>query len=370
MAATRPRLRFAHPLTLNSSRHWLRLLFSHGGVDWREAPRACAITLAAPLTSPLRALERLIHAKAIEHTSIEPPPVFILGHWRTGTTHLHNILAQDPNFGYLTTFQALAPEMAIIGERLIKPVLARVMPVKRRMDNVALNVDSPQEDELALSLYSLTSVYTGLYFPRRLREQFDRYALFAGGDADQAAWRPAYLALIRKCAYMSDGRRLVLKNPLNTTRVPALLELFPKARFVFLRRNPYVVYPSTIHFFRESQADVGLQRMEESELRQLVLYLFERMISRYLEDRGRIPDGHLVEVAFEDLETRPLDEVERIYSAFQLPGWNAARERITAYLAGLANYRKNRYVISRADRERVEARWGFALDAWRYDRPD
>jgi hypothetical protein len=368
VSASRAGFRLSHPLGLSSTRHWLRLLLSHG-VDWRDAPRACAITLTAPLTSPLRAAERLIYARVIERTTIEPPPVFILGHWRTGTTHLHNMLAQDPNFSYLTTFQALAPEMAIAGERWLKPVLARFIPERRRMDNVAIGVDSPQEDELALSLCSLTSVYTGLYFPRRLRAQFDRYALFEGGDADRAAWRPAYLALIRKCAYMADGRRLSLKNPLNTARVAALLELFPDARFVFLRRNPYVVYPSTMHFFRESQADVGLQRMEESELRELVLYLFERMMGRYFEERGLIPDGHLVEVAFEDLEVRPLDEVERIYSTFQLPDWEAARERITAYLAELANYQKNQYAVSRADCEMVEARWALALDAWRYDRP-
>ena len=64
-----------------------------------------------------------MHGRAVEATPVEPP-LFILGHWRHGTTHLHNLLAQDPQFAYPTLYQTLYPRTFLTTERLV-PRLGR-----------------------------------------------------------------------------------------------------------------------------------------------------------------------------------------------------------------------------------------------------
>jgi len=50
----------------------------------------------------------------IQNTNVEPP-VFILGVWRSGTTHLHNLLTRDTRFGYANLYQALNPHTFLDG---------------------------------------------------------------------------------------------------------------------------------------------------------------------------------------------------------------------------------------------------------------
>ena len=38
-----------------------------------------------------------------------PDPVFILGHWRSGTTLLHGLMAQDDQFAYPRIYQVSNP---------------------------------------------------------------------------------------------------------------------------------------------------------------------------------------------------------------------------------------------------------------------
>ena len=101
-----------------------------------------------------------------------------------------------------------------------------------------------------------------------------------------------------------------------------------------------------------------------------ILYAYERSMRQYLADRSRIPPGHLTEVRFEDLETRPLHELERVYADLSLPSWEWAKGHFTEYLGPRATYRKNRYRLDQAAIDRVDARWRFAVDAWSYTPPE
>jgi hypothetical protein len=54
-------------------------------------------------------LDRWYYKKKINGYVFRKSPLFIIGHWRSGTTLLHNLLATDPGFGYTTTYQAIFP---------------------------------------------------------------------------------------------------------------------------------------------------------------------------------------------------------------------------------------------------------------------
>ncbi len=363
-----------HPAALGSFRSWLEVLRRGGAVDREFLPRCLFVCASTLLTGPLRLGERLRHGRAIRRTEIHPSPIFIIGHWRSGTTFLHHLLCRDRQFGYLTTFQAMAPGFFLIGGGRVKRFLERETRKRyptRLIDNVPLFLDAPEEDEFALANMSPYSFLHGFSFPRRARYFFKRYVLFEGvSQLELEGWTGTYLYLLRKVTLASGGKRLVLKNCANTARIRVLLRLFPEAKFIHIYRNPYRVFLSTLHLHRTVLPRSQLQRIDPGEIEENVLLFYERLMKRYLEDRHLIPAGNLVEVRFEDLERAPLDELRRIYEELELPGFGAAEPAFRAYLRAVAGYRKNTYRLAPEDIAVVNERWGFALDRWGYERLD
>ena len=78
--------------------------------------------------------ERLIYKKKLKTIRIEEPPVFIIGFWRSGTTLLHSLLCQDPQAGYVTTFQGVFPNLVLTQKKWMKAFTNRILPKKRPFD--------------------------------------------------------------------------------------------------------------------------------------------------------------------------------------------------------------------------------------------
>ncbi len=359
-----------HPLTLASSRHWLRLARAGGGIDPRYRWRAVQVTALSPLGAVLRAIERLAWDKRVRATGLPHPPVFILGHWRTGTTHLHNLMSSDPQFGFVSTFQALAPDSCLLPLNPLRPLIGLCAPTRRHMDSMPLGLDLPQEEEFALCNLCGHTFYVGWYFPRRMAELFRKYVLFDGiSEHERTGWSETYMDVLKKATIRANGRPLVLKNPVNTGRIPALLQLFPGAKFIHVYRDPYTVFKSTMTFHRATLDMIAFQQLQDTEIEENVLAFYRDMMSRYLRDRTLIPEGNLVEVRFEDLERSPLEQMASVYERLGLPQWEEARPHVERYLNAQIGYRKNHFRLSDSDIEKVERHWGFALDAWGYARP-
>ena len=85
-----------HPLFGISTKKWLQLLDENAGVDAPYFARGVFITLASIVTTPARFLFKIKYHKKISNTIIKNPPVIIIGHWRSGTTYLHELISQDP----------------------------------------------------------------------------------------------------------------------------------------------------------------------------------------------------------------------------------------------------------------------------------
>jgi hypothetical protein len=361
-----------HPVALGSFLSWLRLARRSGGVDRAYVPRLVAVALTTLATSPLRLYESARYGRLVRRTAVHPSPIFVLGHWRTGTTHLHNLLCQDPQLGYISTFQAMAPGFCLMGEKVIKPLLARKVRKDhptREIDNMPLSLDGPQEESFALanmSPYASLHVYS---LPRQAPEIFRKYALLTDlSPAERAEWTAAYLTLLRKATLRSGGRRLVLKDPASTGRIAVLLALFPDAKFVHIHRNPYHVLPSTVGIYRVVLGKAQLQHVSPQQIEDLVLRFYEQLMRKYLAERPLVPPGSLVEVRYDDLEAAPIEELERVYATLGLPGFAAAAPAFRAYLDSVRGFQKNTYRVDDAVVAKVNRHWGFALDEWGYAR--
>jgi hypothetical protein len=239
------------------------------------------------------------------------------------------------------------------------------MPRRRPMDNMAAGWDRPQEDEFALCLLGQPSPYQRLAFPNRPAEAG---ALDLHGLSPRALrrWKAALTRLLRELTFARGGRRLVLKSPPHTCRIPTLVEMFPDARFVHLIRDPYALYPSTLHLWRVLYGAHGLQRPSWEGLPEYILDTFVHMYDRLEEGKRLVPAGRFHELRYEDLVRGPVGRLEALYRHLDLGDFEPARPHVEAYLAGLKNYQTNRYVLTPAERRTITCRWGAVIQRYGY----
>jgi hypothetical protein len=357
-----------HILVGSGTRTATRLLLANRGAI-RKRGRALALLGVTALLSPMRSVERLATGASVRRTRLLEPPVFILGHWRSGTTLLHNLMTRDPQFGFVSTLQGMFPMMCATGAPLARFLLGLGGPRTRPMDDMAFAPDLPWEEEPCIANVSVHSGLPAWYFPRRAREHFDRYVTFETATPDEIqGWQDACRWTLQKAAYLHGNRRLVAKNPWSTARIPQLLELYPRASFVHIHRHPYEVFQSSLHAFRTGVRMLALDELSDGEACDLIVELYRKLMRPGLEQLALVPSGHLVEIGYDELVREPLATLARIYEALGLPGFTAARPLMAAYLESQSGYRPNRLGADPAHLERVAREWAFAFERWGYER--
>jgi hypothetical protein len=348
---------------------WIELL---KGNRFRLTPkrltRALGITVRAAQNSlMLRREERRLGA-TLKNVAVLPP-LFILGHWRSGTTHVHNLIARDCRFAFPNTYQVACPHTFLTTETAESALLSPFWPKHRPMDNIEWSLQSPQEDDFALAVSTLMSPYVGLLFPfPQHREYYDRYLTFKEiPQSELARWRAAFVHFLKKLTWKYE-RPLVLKSPAHTCRIKLLLEIFPQARFVHIHRHPLTVFQSSRRMF-----EIAIKAIhsppDPNELDDWILRQYRVMYDTFFAERHLIPSGQFYEMGFEQLETDPIGQLREMYEALRLPDFAVAEPALTRYVASLAGYQKNRFSeLSASMQNRVADAWGPCFAEWGYDR--
>jgi omega-hydroxy-beta-dihydromenaquinone-9 sulfotransferase len=346
---------------------WFRLLRENRfAVDPAYWHRAAFVTVTSLMNSMYRRREERRFNDAVARTEVQPP-LFVLGHWRTGTTHLHNLLAQDTaRFAYANTYQVVNPHTFLCTEETNSRRFAWLVPPKRPMDNVAMSFQAPQEDEFAPALMSLRSLYLGISFPRR-HDFYERFLTFRDARPEEtAAWKNAFHWFLKKVTY-KYGKPLVLKSPPHTARIRLLLELFPNARFVHIHRDPYTVFQSFHHYYDTAMWHTYLQRPDRDRIAGEIIHRYTELYDAYFEQRSLIPPGRFCEVRFEDLERNPVPTMQGVYEQLNLPGFAQFRPKLQTYVDSLADYRKNEFAPHEAEtRALLRKSWARSFDTWKY----
>ena len=359
---------FSHLIGIRSG-DWLRLLaenrFAVHPFYW---PRALTVTLFSLTTSVDAWWEEKRYGTAIARTKIVEQPIFILGHWRSGTTLLHNLLAEDTEqFAFPNGFQATNPHDFLTTEKRFTRLWGWAVPKTRPMDDMAAGLAIAQEDEFALCLLTLSSYYLSFAFPEREHE-YARYLTFRGVPEEEIdQWKAALLVFLKKLTLLT-GKRLVLKSPPHTGRIRFLLECLPDARFIHIHRDPYAVFQSSRHLFKSLPPYTTMQRPQEgSSLDDRILERYRAMYEAFFEQRSLIPPGHLHEVVFEDLERDPAGQLEIVYEKLGIPDFERFRPKLARYLDSISGYRKNRFPqLTAGEAEKVAAAWGRSFEEWGY----
>lgn len=348
----------------------LKTLKFYKGSAIRFWPHTALLLASAVTRMPFTLIEKQIFKKNKYSETELIKPVFIVGYWRSGTTHLHNLLGKTPGSGIITPLASGLPgELLTLGTWL-EPLLKRALPETREIDRVAVTPQSPQEDEIPVANLQLLSVFHALYFPRRFRENFNRGVFFDNVPVNQIEeWKSQVQYFLKKIAIHQQKQPLIIKNPVYTTRMKYILEMWPDARFIHIYRNPYRVFPSAKQYFRTMLSKLALQPFDPGEIEPIVVESYLRMLDHLYNESSGLQQNQFTEVRFEDLEENPIQELEHIYSALELSGWNSAKPAIQNYLGQISDYKKNKYDLKKKDIETVQSSWKKYLDKWQYDIP-
>ena len=320
------------------------------------------------LLSPLASLQDKRYEKLLANQPLEHDSVFILGHWRSGTTFVHNVFSCDKHFGYNTTYQTVFPHLMMWGQPFFKKNMSWLMPDKRPTDNMELAVDLPQEEEFALANMMPYTYYNFWFLPKYQQEYADKYLLFDNiSDAELKVFEEVFTKLIKISLWNTHGTQFLSKNPPHTGRVRELVKMFPNAKFIYLMRNPYTVFESTRSFFTNTIQPLKLQDIGNEQLEENILSIYAKLYHKYESDKQFIPEGNLREVKFEDFEADAMGMTEDIYKSLSIPGFAEARGDIEKYVGGKKGYKKNKYKYDDRTIRLVEENWGFALKQWDYN---
>jgi omega-hydroxy-beta-dihydromenaquinone-9 sulfotransferase len=361
-------LYFWHGMRLGQ---WLKLLAQgRYRITANCLPGIATVTLFAPVNSLLYRVSEAVYANRIDALRLDDAPIFVLGHWRTGTTLLHDLFACDPRLAYPTTYECFFPNHFLLTERVLSRAFSVFLPKRRPQDAVSVGFDRPQEEEFAFSLLGMGTPYNTMAWPR-LGPADQAYLDLEGLSADERAeWAQSFLWFYRRLQLKHD-KTLVLKSPAHTARLALLTRLFPRARFVHISRHPFEVIPSTLKLWRALFSTQGLQNPPNADpwLSDWVLESFARMSEAYEANRKPIEDGRLTEIRYEDLVKNPKQTMRLLYSALNLGDFRPAESGMDAYLARQKDHPVSKYELPQALKQQIShrlsaymARFGYALE--------
>jgi hypothetical protein len=262
------------------------------------------------------------------------PPVVIAGLPRTGTTHLHNLLAAASTFRTIPYWESNEP-FPLPAEIGVEPD-----PRKTRMDVAVefMNTTMPhfrlmhemttehvhEEIQLLANDFSTMLFETLAYVPR-----WRDYYL----GHDQTSSYQHLAVQLKALQFLRGGHRWLLKSPQHLEQLPVLDTVFPGVIVVCTHRDPVPVALSMIAMLtytaRMHCAPVPVQEIAASWIDRL-----QTMLDALVHDRDVIPPERSTDVRFDDFMADELGIAERVYDLAGEPLTNAARTAMADYLQG------------------------------------
>ncbi len=328
---------------------------------------AFLITLFSIGNSFCALLQRLIYGRRIAATEITEPPVFIIGHWRSGTTYLHELLVCDQRFAYPTYYECFEPNHFLVTGWFAPTLLWPLLPGKRPMDNMATGWNKPQEDEFALVAMGSPTPYFRMAFPNETPPMFDEFLDMDGCQPeDLDRWRRDMKRFVQMLT-LKKKKRLVMKSPPHTGRIAELARLFPGAKFIHIVRNPYTIFPSTRRLWVSLDWAQGLQHPHHRELDEHVFSAFQRMYRGFNRQRGEIPTDQFCELKYEDLVRNPVGQLRTIYEKLNLGDFESVRPQIEAHVGTQKDYKTNKHELEPELRSEIRRRWSDYFERYGYE---
>ncbi|HET9874800.1 MAG TPA: sulfotransferase [Mycobacterium sp.] len=258
-------------------------------------------------------------------------PIIICGLPRTGTTHLHNLIAADPAIRYLPYWESLEP-IATPGEDDPQARRDRCtagldlvnasMPEFKRMHEMTVD-HAHEEIQLLANDISGMLFETTYYLPS--------FAAHYRAHDQSASYR--YLKrTLQALQWLRGGTRWVLKSPQHLEQFPTLLATFPDAVFVVSHRDPVEVTQSMTTMISYASR-MGCDRPDPVKISAYWLDRADDLLTGCLQDRDVLPAARSIDVRFEDFMADEEGTVARIYDLAGQPLDARARTAMARFRA-------------------------------------
>lgn len=356
-----PRIWNGMRITSYLSMLWRNAFLAHP-IRW---PMMTLHVFSSCIASSFSLVQKLTYGSKIAKTEPEHDPVFIVGHWRSGTTMLHELLMRDEQFTCPDTFACFTPEFFLVSKWFVTTILK--LPNKRPMDNMKFGWETPQEDEFALCAMGIPSPYLHLAFPNNMKwegryESLQKYLDLSNlTEKEMNRWKKG-LHWFVKALTVRDPRRLAMKSPTHTARIRVLREMYPNAKFIHISRNPYTLYASTVNLWKRFLISESYQRTDGTYLEELVFESLERMYRAYIRDTEGMSPEDLIEIRYEDLCADLVGTMEKVYAQLNLGDFEKVRPNLEAYVEEHKDYKKNKFEIEQELCDKITERWKIYLD--------
>ncbi len=357
------------PLAGYSLPNFLRVLWDNKfAVDLKYFLRFLyAVGLMAIIT-PLRVFQKIRFHRKIKKTKVTEDPIFIIGHYRTGTTYLMTLMAYDKSKGYVSNIEGYATLFYLGFPKFTRWIIESSLPEVRPMDNVIMGAEEPTEEEYCIGTYTPYGYYTGFIFPRNF-DLYSRFLTFEGMPKHHKRWIKKYDYLVKMLTLGHKGKQLFLKNPTLSYRLKDILEMYPNAKFIHTYRNPYKVYSSTVKFFDEVFAIYTLQKWDKEKMKQDILANFQLLYECHERDLHLIPKENIFHVKYEEFIKQPAEMMERIYKELKIDGWEEYKEHMIAYAESQKReYVPNNHVTDDDVIRRVNEHWDDYRERYGYEK--
>lgn len=345
---------------------WLKIL-ARG--KYRVSPRrlgmAGVVSMLGPFNSSWALLEKALYGRKIAELQLSAPPIFIVGHWRSGTTLLHEYMILDSQFSFADTYACFTPAHFLVSRRFLKPAVSWMMPKKRPIDNMEFGFDRPQEDEFALCALGCPSPYQHLLFANEPPD-FQDYLTLRNLDPQKRQEWLEYLDFFIRSLAVLNPKQIVLKSPTHTARIRTLLEKYPDAKFVHIHRNPYKIFPSTYNLWLRLAQDEGLQVPTGNELTEYVFSSFLEMYEAFDRDVPLLKPEQFADISFKSLTSDPVGTIRGIYEKLQLDGFDSVASKIQEHADSQREYKKNKFEIDPALAGEIATRWSKYIQKYGY----
>ncbi len=339
--------------------HVLWPLLARNGfrVSLSRVHMAAALVFFTPINDLLAVAQHLLHGRAIRRTKLAGPPVFIVGHWRSGTTLMHELLQLDDRFASPNTLQCFAPWHFLLTERLMRRFGNFLLPDKRPMDNMKVGWSLPQEDEFALMVLGAPTPYYRVAFPRCPVPHMDSLGSQSFKSRDLERWKKDIDWFFRALTYHT-GKPLIIKSPPHTGRLGILAEMYPDARFIHMVRDPRKLYPSTKKMWRALDEVQSFQTVEDEEaLHRYVIDCLHRMYDSFEIDRRSLPSNRIVDIRYEELVKQPVKTIESIYQQLEMGDAKTVVARMHERQASNNDYQVNQHQTNDELEKIVQRDW-------------
>jgi omega-hydroxy-beta-dihydromenaquinone-9 sulfotransferase len=310
-----------------------------------------------PISDVFGLTQHLLYGSAIEKTSLVGPPIFVLGHWRSGTTLLHELLALDQRYASPTTYQCFAPWHFLLTEGIITKYGEWLIPNKRPMDNMKAGWSLPQEDEFALMNLGAPTPYLRMMFPQHSVPFQETLSSERFPQDELASWKHLLHWFLKALTYKTH-KPLILKSPPHTGRLGILKEMFPDAKFVHIVRDPRKLFPSTVKLWKSLDEVQAVQsHASEAAIERFVLDALKIMYQSFTRDQASLPSHRFAEVRYEDLAADPTEVVRQVYEQLELKDFASISSRLRDRTTTERNYQTNRFQLSPEKEAMVLAEW-------------